>query len=144
MTPNLAEFEQLLKFMLDKFGWCPQVYSNQKASKIFIFTPQNDLEKGAILLTTDGDYRQKGSLYSLDYFNLAKKQNTLFLIFATKPKDAQEQEWLLVQIDRNKNSRSWSVHPETLEQVYYIGAEEIRIQLPNFKSTADEILDCLE
>ena len=57
MTPNLAEFEQLLKFMLDKFGWCPQVYSNQKASKIFIFTPQNDLEKGAILLTTDGDYR---------------------------------------------------------------------------------------
>lgn len=56
MTPNLAEFEQLLKFMFDKFGWCAQVYSNQKASEIFIFTPQNDLEKGAILLTTDGDY----------------------------------------------------------------------------------------
>lgn len=145
MTPNLAEFDQLLEFMLDKFGWCPQVHSNQQTSEIFIFTPQNDLEKGAIAVTTDGDYGWQGSLYSLDYFDLAKKQDTLFLIFATKPKtDDQEQEWLLVQIDRKRNSRSWSVHPGTLEQVYYIGAEKIGIQSPNFKPTADEILGSLE
>lgn len=49
-----------------------------------------------------------------------------------------------MQIDRKRNSRSWSVHPGTLEQVYYIGAEKIGIQSPNFKPTADEILDSLE
>lgn len=89
MTTNLAEFDQLLEFMLDKFGWCPQVYINQKASEIFIFTPQNDLEKGAITLTIDGDYGWQGSLYSLDYFEIAEKQNILCLIFATKPKDTE-------------------------------------------------------
>ena len=144
MTPNLAEFDELLDFMLDKFGWCPKVYSNEESPEIFIFTPQNDFEKGVLSLTTDGDYGWKGSLYSLDYFATAENQNILGLIFATKPKDTQEQEWLLVQIDRQKNSRSWSVHPGTLEQVYYIWAEKIGIPEPNFKPTYNEILDVLE
>jgi hypothetical protein len=50
----------------------------------------------------------------------------------------------LVQIDRQDNSRSWSVHAGTLEQVYYIWAEEIGISEPNYKPTADEILDALK
>ncbi|NJM28676.1 MAG: hypothetical protein HC856_11685 [Pseudanabaena sp. RU_4_16] len=144
MTPNLAEFDELLDFMLDQFGWCPKVYSTQESPEIFIFKPRNDLEEGALSLTTDGDYGWKGSLYSLDYFDTAENQNILGLIFATKPKDTQEQEWLLVQIDRQKNSRSWSVHPGALEQVYYIWAEKIGIPEPNFKPTSDEILDALE
>lgn len=144
MTPNLAEFDQLLEFMLDNFGWCPQVHSNQETAEIFIFTPQNDLEKGAIALATEGDRGWKGSLYSLDYFDTAKNQNAVCLIFATKPKDAQEQEWLLVQIDLKKNCLSWSVQPKNLKQVYYLWAEKIGIKEPNFKPTADEILDSLE
>jgi len=144
MTTDLAEFDQLLEFMLDNYGWCPQVHSNQEAAEVFIFTLQNDLEKAAIALATEGDRGWKGSLYSLDYFDTAKKQNAVCLIFATKPKDAQEQEWLLVQIDRKKNCLSWSVQPKTLEQVYYLWAEKIGIKEPNFKPTADEILDSLE
>lgn len=144
MTLNLAEFDRLLEFMLDKFGWCPPVYSNEESPDIFIFTPQNDLEKSAIALTTDGDCGWKRSLYSLDYVDTDQKPNVLCFIFATKPKDTQEQEWLLVQIDRKENSRSWSVHPGTLEQVYYIWAEEIGISEPNYKPTADEILDALQ
>lgn len=122
MTLNLAEFDQLLEFMLNSFDWCPQVHSNQKTSEIFIFTPQNDLEKGVIALTIEGDRGWKGSLYSLDYVDTAKNQNAVCLIFATKPRDTQEQEWLLVQIDRKKNCLSWSVQPKTLEQVYYLWA----------------------
>ncbi|MBA2748991.1 MAG: hypothetical protein H0U45_09695 [Tatlockia sp.] len=144
MTSNLAQFNQLLEFMLDNFGWCPQVHSNQEAAEIFIFTPQNDLEKGAIALTIEGAHGWKGSLYSLDYVDTAKNQNAVCLIFATKPRDTQEQEWLLVQIDRKKNCLSWSVQPKTLEQVYYLWAEKIGIKEPNFKPTADEILDSLE
>ena len=144
MTPNLAEFDQLLEFMLDKFGWCPKVYSNKESPDIFIFKPRNEIEENAIALTTDGDYGWKGSLYSLDYVDTAENQNVFCFIFATLPKDAQEQEWLLVQIDRQENTRSWSVHPGTLEQVYYIWAEKIGISEPNFKPTADEILDALQ
>lgn len=143
MTPNLVEFNQLLEFMLDRFGWYPAFYSNEESPEIFIFTPQNELEEVAIALTTDGDYGWKGSLYSLDYVDTDQKQNFLCFIFATKPKDTQEQEWLLVKVDRQENSRSWSVHPGTLEQVYYIWAEKIGISEPNFKPTADEILDAL-
>jgi hypothetical protein len=90
MTPNLAEFDQLLEFMLDKFGWCPPVYSNEESPDIFIFTPKNELEESAIALTTDGDYGWKGSLYSLDYVDTDQKPNVFCFIFATKPKDAQE------------------------------------------------------
>ena len=144
MTPNLAEFDQLLDFMIDKFGWCPQVYANEDSPDVFIFNPQNDIEKKAISLTIDGDYGWKGSLYSLDYVDVAEKQKVLCFIFATLPKDTPEQEWLLVQIEQQKNTQSWSVHPGTLEQVYYIWAEKIGIPEPKFQPSADEIVDALQ
>jgi len=143
MTPNLVEFNQLLQFMLDSFGWCPQVYSSNESPEIFIFEPKDELQKEAIFLTTDGEYGWKGSLYSLDYFSSTDNGNILGFIFATKPKDAEEQDWLLVEIDRQKNSRGWSVHLGTVEQVYYIWAERIGVPEPKYKPTTDEILDAL-
>ncbi len=144
MTPLLAEFDRLLEFMLDEFGWCPQVHSNEESPDIFIFEPQNELEKYAIAATIEGDYGWKESLYSLDYYNTAEEGNLVCFIFATLPKDEGEQEWLLVKFDRQKNNRGWSVIPGTLEQVCYIWAEQIGIPEPNYKPTADEILDALE
>ncbi|MDJ0726948.1 MAG: hypothetical protein QNJ38_17745, partial [Prochloraceae cyanobacterium] len=49
-----------------------------------------------------------------------------------------------MEFDRQKNNRGWSVIPGTLEQVCYIWAEQIGISEPNYKPTADEILDALE
>jgi serine/threonine-protein kinase len=143
MTPNLVEFDQLLQFMLDSFGWCPQVYSSKKSPEIFIFEPQDEIQQGAILLATDGEYGWKGSLYSLNYVSSTENGNILGFIFATKPEDAEEQDWLLVEVDRQKNSRGWSLHSGTVEQVYYIWAERIGIPEPNFNPTTDEILDAL-
>ncbi len=143
MTLNLPEFDQLLQFMLDSFGWCPPVYSDTESPDIFIFTPEDELQQSAIFVATDGDYGWKGSLYSLEYFDSTENQNILGFIFATKPKDSDDQDWLLVEVDRLKNSRGWSLHSGTIEQVYYIWAERIGIPEPNFKPTSDEILDAL-
>jgi len=143
MTSNLSEFDQLLNFMLAQFGWCPQVYSNQEIPDVFIFSPQSELQEGAIFLATDGEKGWRGSLYSLDYVDSIENANILGFIFATKPKDDSQQEWLLVEVNRQKNTRGWSVHSGTLEQVYYIWAERVEISEPNFKPTTDEILDAL-
>ena len=137
MTPNLVEFDQLLEFMLDSFGWCPKVYSSRESSEIFIFEPQDDTQQVAILLATEGEYGWKGSLHSLDYVNSTENGNILGFIFATKPKDTEEQDWLLVEIDRQKNSREWSLHPGTIEHVYYIWAERIGVPEPKFKPTTN-------
>jgi|JFJP01.1.fsa_nt_gi serine/threonine-protein kinase len=143
MTSNLSEFDQLLNFMLAQFGWCPQVYSNQEIPDVFIFSPQSELQEGAIFLATDGEKGWQGSLYSLDYVDSIENANILGFIFATKPKDDSQQEWLLVEVNRQKNTRGWSVHSGTLEQVYYIWAERVEISEPNFKPTTDEVLDAL-
>lgn len=137
MTPNKEGFNQLLEFMLNKFGWCPTIYSFDNHSK-FIFKPQNEHERTAIELAISGECGWQGSLYRLEYF--AVEKNELCLIFATKPADAQ-QEWLLVKFDRKKQTRAWSVHLGTLEQVYYLWAEQIGILEPRFEPTTDEILD---
>ncbi|MDJ0726947.1 MAG: hypothetical protein QNJ38_17740 [Prochloraceae cyanobacterium] len=92
MTPLLAEFDRLLEFMLDEFGWCPQVHSNEKSPDIFIFESQNELEEAAIAATIEGDYGWKESLYSLDYYDTAEEGNLVCFIFATLPKDEGEQE----------------------------------------------------
>lgn len=142
MTLDVQAFDELLEFMLDKFGWCPMVYSNTSASEIHIFTPQNELEEMAIELTTEGDYGWKGSLYRLAY--VEKYQDKIGLIFATKPEDSEQQDWLLVQIDQKNKERSWSVHDGSLEQVYYIMAEEIEIPEPNYKPTPEQIAEAIK
>jgi serine/threonine-protein kinase len=141
MTIDIQAFDELLEFMLDKFGWCPMVYSNTEQEEIHIFTPKNELEEMAIELTTEGEYGWKGSLYRLAY--VEKYQDKIGLIFATKPEDSEQQDWLLVQIDEKSNERSRSVHDGTLEQVYYIMAEEIDIPEPNYNPTPEQISKAL-
>lgn len=142
MTTNQEDFDQLLDFMLEKFGWCPMVYSSVREPELFVFAPENKLEEAAIELTTSGEYGWQGSLYKLEYYAIDK--NELCFIFSTNPADAEEQEWLLVTFNRTKNTRAWSIHDGTVEQVYYIWAEQIGIPEPNFKPTTDEILDALK
>ncbi|MEA5510529.1 protein kinase [Crocosphaera sp. UHCC 0190] len=142
MTNDTQAFDQLLDFMLDKFGWCPQVYSNQTPQEIYIFTPKNEQEEQAIYLATVGDFGWKGSLYSLEYNEAYRDKSCL--IFATQPKDSQKQEWLLVQVNTKKKQISWSVHDESLEKVYYLWAESIKIPEPKFKPTADELIDAIK
>lgn len=95
----------------------------------------------AIELTTDGEYGWKGSLYRLAY--VEKYQDKIGFIFATKPEDSEEQDWLLVQIELENNGRGWSVHDGTLEQVYYIMAEGIEIPEPNYNPTPEQIAEAM-
>jgi hypothetical protein len=141
MTLDLPEFNKLLQFMLDKFGWCPMVYSSTEKPKVFIFTPQNEIEEAAIAFTIEGEYGWKESLYSLEY--AASERDRTCMIFSTKPKTLENQEWLLVIFDRKNNTKSWSCHDGSFEQVYYRWAEEIEGNIPNYNPTTDEILNAL-
>ena len=143
MTLDTQTFNHLLDFMLRQFGWYPVVHTSE-SQPIYIFTPENHIEEEAIVLTTSGKYGWKGSLYSLEYLERYKDKDEICFIFATQPKEAKEQEWLLVQINTKTRNRSWSVHTGTLKQVYYIWAEQIKIPEPNFNPTTDDILDALE
>lgn len=141
MTNDTEAFDQLLDFMLDKFGWCPPVYFNQNTPETYIFTPKNELEEEAIQLATMGDRGWQGSLYKLAYYEAYNQE--LCLIFAIDPPESPEQKWLLVQVNTKKQARGWSVHEEALEKVYYLWAENINIPEPNFKPTADELIDAM-
>lgn len=142
MTPDIQEFHQLLQFMLDKFGWCPMVYSNEEKEEIFIFTPKDEIEESAIELVTSGEYGWKGSLYSLEYS--AKETDKICFIFSTKPNTSKDQEWLLYIANLKNGESYWSFHDESFEQVYYKWAEEIEGDIPNYKPTSDQILDALQ
>ena len=141
MTPNQEALKQLSEFMLDKFSWCPMIYSD-KPEAVFIFTPQNEIEKAAIEATISGDYGWQGSLYSLEVFEY--QGNEVGFIFATKPLNSLKQEWLLVKLNFDDYTGSWSHHDGTLEQVYYIWKEQITLSEPNYNPTADEILDAIQ
>ena len=142
MTENTKELEKLLQFMLDKFNWCPMVYSLEPSEEIFIFTPQNDVEKAAIEATISGESGWRGSLYSLELYE--HQDNEAGFIFTTKPPDSAKQEWLLVKLNFDDYTGSWSHHDGTLEEVYYIWKEKIQLSEPNYHPTADEILDALK
>jgi hypothetical protein len=142
MTPDIMEFQNLLQFMLDNFGWCPMVYSDQEEEKIYIFKPQNEIEEFAIELVTDGDRGWKGSLYSLEYS--AKEKDRICFIFSTKSKESIEKEWLLYVANLKDQTSYWSYHDGSIQQVYYKWAEEIEGDTPNYNPTSDEILDALE
>ena len=142
MTTDLEALERLRQFMLDKFYWCPVVYSSNTPEEVFIFSPNNELEKAAIEATISGEYGWQGSLYSLEIYEY--QDNEAGFIFATKPLDSSEQEWLLVKLNFNNYTGSWSHHDGTLEQVYYIWKEKIKLSEPNYHPTTDEILDAIQ
>ncbi len=140
MTTDRQALERLSDFMLEKFKWCPVIYTS-KPQKAFIFTPQNDTEKAAIEATISGEYGWQGCLYSLELYEY--QDNEAGFIFATKPLDSLNQEWLLVKLNFSNYTGSWSHHAGTLEQVYYIWKENIQLAEPNYHPTADEILDAI-
>ena len=140
MTTDKPALKQLSAFMLEKFSWCPMIYT-AKPEQAFIFTPKNDTEKAAIEATISGEYGWKGSLYSLELYEY--QNNEAGFIFATKPLDSARQEWLLVRLNFNEYTGFWSHHMGSLEQVYYIWKEKIQLAEPNYHPTADEILDAI-
>ena len=142
MTKDIKELDCLLQFMLDKFNWCPMVYSLEKSAEVFIFNPQNDIEKAAIEATISGESGWKGSLYSLELYE--HQDNEAGFIFTTKPLDSDDQEWLLVKLNFDDYTGCWSHHDGALENVYYIWKEKIQLSEPNYHPTTDEILDALK
>lgn len=141
MTTDKQALQKLSEFMLNKFSWSPMVYA-AKPQKAYIFTPQNDTEKAAIEATISGEYGWQGSLYSLELYEY--QDNEAGFIFATKPLDSPQQEWLLVKLNFIDYSGSWSHHEGSLEQVYYIWKEKIQLAEPNYNPTTDEILDAIK
>ena len=141
MTTDKQALQNLSEFMLSKFSWSPMIYM-AKPQEAFIFTPKNDTERAAIEATVSGEYGWQGSLYSLELYEY--QDNEAGFIFATKPLDSVEQEWLLVRLNFSDYSGSWSHHEGSLEQVYYIWKENIQLSEPNYKPTTDEILDAIQ
>ncbi len=141
MTTDKQALEKLSDFMLQKFSWSPMIYA-AKPKQAFIFTPKNDTEKAAIEATISGEYGWQGSLYSLELYEY--QDNEAGFIFATKPLDSTDQEWLLVKLNFSDYTGSWSHHEGSLEQVYYIWKENIQLSEPNYHPTADQILDAIK
>ena len=80
-------------------------------------------------------------MYSLELYEC--QDDEAGFIFATKPLDSPQQEWLLVRLNFNEYTGSWSHHLGSLEQVYYIWKEKIQLAEPNYHPTSDEILDAI-
>jgi len=84
----------------------------------FIFIPKNDVEELALAVATAGEMGLKGSLYSLDYTD-SYREHTCF-IFATQPKESNNQQWLLVSNDSRNDVKYWSALGEMpLQDIYY-------------------------
>ena len=141
MTTDKQALQQLSEFMLNKFSWSPMIYTNN-SQEVFIFTPKNNTERAAIEATISGEYGWQGSLYSLERYEY--QDNEAGFIFATKPLDSRQQEWLLVRLNFIDYTGSWSHHEGTIEQVYYIWKENIELAEPNYHPSTDEILDAIE
>lgn len=140
MTRDKEALQRLSKFMLQKFSWSPMIYTD-KPQEPFIFIPKNNTERAAIEATISGEYGWQGSLYSLELYEY--QDNEAGFIFATKPLNSPNQEWLLVRLNFIDYTGSWSHHEGTIEQVYYIWKENIELAEPNYKPTTDEILDAI-
>ena len=141
MTKDKMALQKLAEFMLSKFSWSPVIYRDIP-EQAFIFTPKNNTERAAIEATISGEYGWQGSLYALELYEY--QDNEAGFIFATKPLDSPNQEWLLVRLNFIDYTGSWSHHDGTIEQVYYIWKENIELVEPNYKPTTDEILDAIK
>jgi hypothetical protein len=86
--------------------------------KTFIFTPKNDLEELAIAIATAGETGWKESLYSLEYTDTYGEHNCF--IFATQPKESDNQRWLLVSNDSKHDVKYLSALGKMpLKDIYY-------------------------
>jgi hypothetical protein len=141
MTKDKEALQKLSEFMLNKFSWSPMIYTDVP-KEAFIFTPKNNTERAAIEATISGEYGWQGSLYALELYEY--QDNEAGFIFATKPLNSPDQEWLLVRLNFIDYTGSWSHHEGTIEQVYYIWKENIELAEPNYKPTTDEILDAIQ
>ena len=104
-----------------------------KRAECYIFTPKNELEEAAIILATGGRSGWKGSLYSLDYYDLYL-EHTCF-IFSTKPKEKEENSWLLVAFDSSDDTKYWiNLGEKQLVEIYYAWARVVGINNPQFNS----------
>jgi len=118
------------------------VQNREKAriADIYIFAPQNELEVAAIALAQAGDIGWKGSLYSLDYCD--SYQDHTCYIFATRPAEAREQEWLLVSVDRRNEAKYWvTLGQKLLPEVYYAWAKVVGIPHPQFDPSLNELMN---
>ena len=140
MTTDVNALIELSEFMLNKFSWSPMIYKERPVAA-FIFEPKNDIEEAAIEATISGEYGWQGSLYSLELHEY--RNSEAGFIFTTKPLDSVDQEWLLVKLNFQDYSGSWSHHEGLLEDVYYIWQENIQLTEPNYNPTSDEILDAI-
>lgn len=131
MTSHKEAFEQLLEFLNSKFGWYPEIYQEEGKSEVYIFPPDNHIEEEAIQLATTDEDAWTGSLYSLDY--LERHQNVLLFIFATKSKNSDKQEWLVVQKNVENNQKWVSLYSGTLEEAYYNWAKQVDLTAPKFR-----------
>lgn len=97
----------------------------------YIFTPKNDLEEAAIAVATEGSAGWKDSLYSLDYVD-RYLEHTCF-IFATRPKESKDQQWVLVNLDGRYGSKYWiALGEKELSDVYLAWAKVVQKPNPQF------------
>jgi hypothetical protein len=102
-------------------------------SHAHIFIPNNDLEVVAIAIATEGENGWKGSLYGLEYFDHYREHNCF--IFATKPQESRNQQYLLVNFDSRLEVKYWIAPGETpLKDIYYTWAKIVRKPNPKFES----------
>jgi len=102
-------------------------------SSAHIFLPNNDLEVVAIAIATEGENGWKGSLYGLEYFDYYREHNCF--IFATKPQESRNQQYLLVSFDSRLDVKYWIAPGETsLRDIYYTWAKIVRKPNPKFES----------
>ena len=108
-----------------------QIQNREQESEIYIFSPKTDLEEAAIAIAIEGHTGWKDALYSLDYVD-RHLEHTCF-IFATRPKDSKDQQWLLVNLDGRSGSKYWIVLGEKqLSEVYYAWAKVVGKPNPYF------------
>ncbi len=108
-----------------------QIQVQKEEPKVYIFSPKTDLEEAAIAVAIEGSSGWKDALYSLDYVD-RHLEHTCF-IFATRPKESRDQQWLLVNLDGKSGSKYWIVLGEKqLSEVYYAWAKVVQKTNPHF------------
>lgn len=100
-------------------------------STTYIFRPKNDLEEIAIAIAIDGHTGWQDSLYSLDYVDHYLEHTCL--IFATRPEESKDQQWLLVNLDGRYSSSYWiALGEKQLLEAYYAWAKIVGNPNPHF------------
>lgn len=131
MEENNDRLKLSLKLMRLEKDKIRQAEIQARKYEYHVFAPKNKLEAAAIAIATEGKSGWKGSLYSLDYYD-RYLEHTCF-IFATQPKEKNNDCWLLVTFDNHDNSKYWiALGERLLSEVYYSWATVIEVPNPQF------------